>query len=73
MLPALVDREINRVRNWPAQAITYKLGAVKFRQLREAEKKRLGDRFDIRQFHHQVLRYEPLPLSLLEQVLSPRS
>lgn len=73
MLPALADREIKRVRNWPAQAITYKLGAVKFRQLREAEQKRLGDRFDIRQFHHQVLRYGPLPLSLLEQILSPRT
>jgi len=69
MLPALADREIKRVRNWPAQAITYKLGAVKFRQLREAEEKRLGHRFDIRQFHHQMLRYGPLPISLLDQLL----
>jgi uncharacterized protein (DUF885 family) len=72
MLPALADREIKRVRNWPAQAITYKLGAVKFRQLREAEQKRLGDRFDIRQFHHSMLKYGPLPISLLEQVLRLR-
>jgi uncharacterized protein (DUF885 family) len=70
MLPALADREIKRVRNWPAQAITYKLGAVKFRQLREAEQKRLGDRFDIREFHHSMLKYGPLPLSVLDQVLS---
>lgn len=70
MLPALADREIKRVRNWPAQAITYKLGAVKFRQLREAEQKRLGDRFDIRQFHHQMLRYGPLPMSVLDQIIS---
>ncbi len=70
MLPHLAEREINRVRIWPAQAITYKLGAVKFRQLREAEQQRLGSRFDIREFHHRVLKFGPLPLSILDQVLA---
>ncbi|TXI94919.1 MAG: DUF885 domain-containing protein [Burkholderiaceae bacterium] len=70
MLPELADREIKRVRNWPAQAITYKLGAVKFRQLRDREQARLGAQFDIRQFHHDVLKFGPLPLDVLEQVLA---
>lgn len=70
MLPELADREIKRVRNWPAQAITYKLGAFKFRQLRDREQARLGSKFDIRQFHHDVLKFGPLPLDVLEQVLT---
>lgn len=68
MLPALADREIKRVRNWPAQAITYKLGAVKFRELREAQQQKLNSQFDIRQFHHQALKYGPLPIAILDQV-----
>ena len=68
MLPSLADREINRVRNWPAQAITYKLGAVKFRELRDQRKKILGSQFDIRQFHHEVLQYGPLPIDVLDQI-----
>jgi uncharacterized protein (DUF885 family) len=70
MLPDLADREIKRVRNWPAQAITYKLGAVKFRQLRDQEKTRLGPQFSLQQFHHDVLKYGPLPLSVLDQLFS---
>ncbi len=70
MLPSLADREISRVRNWPAQAITYKLGAVKFRELREQQKKRLGPQFDIRQFHHDVLKYGPLPIDVLDQIMA---
>lgn len=70
MLPSLADREISRVRNWPAQAITYKLGAVKFRELREQQKKRLGPQFDIRQFHHDVLKYGPVPLNMLDQMMA---
>ncbi len=69
MLTTLADREIKRVRNWSAQAITYTLDAVNFRQLGEAEQKRLDDRFDIRLFQHQVLKYGPLPLTLLDQIL----
>ena len=71
MLPSLADREINRVRNWPAQAITYKLGAVKFRELRDQQKIRLGAQFDIRQFHHDVLQYGPLPIDVLDQITRP--
>mgnify|MGYP000154902118 CR=1 FL=1 len=69
MLPDLADREIKRVRSWPAQAITYKLGAVKFRQLRDQEKQRLGSQFSIQAFHHAVLKNGPLPIDVLDLVL----
>ncbi|MCV2419747.1 DUF885 domain-containing protein [Paucibacter sp. DJ2R-2] len=71
MLPALAEREIRRVRQWPAQAITYKQGAVLLRELRSEMQAREGARFDIREFHDRVLKHGPLPLSLLrERVLA---
>ncbi|MBT9494747.1 MAG: DUF885 domain-containing protein [Paucibacter sp.] len=69
MLPKLADREIARVRNWPAQAITYKQGAVILRQLRQAAQARQGTGFDIRVFHDQVLRNGPVPLALLAEMV----
>jgi uncharacterized protein (DUF885 family) len=69
MLPKLAEREIARVRNWPVQAITYKLGAVTLRQLRQAEQARQGARFDIRAFHDTVLKNGPLPLSMLAEMV----
>jgi uncharacterized protein (DUF885 family) len=65
MLPELADREINRVREWPAQAITYKYGASVIRQLRSEQQARLGPAFDIRTFHDDVLKNGSLPLALL--------
>lgn len=70
MLPALAEREIARVRNWPAQAITYKLGAVMLGQLRDAEREREGAKFDIRPFHDRVLRNGPLPLDILAEIVA---
>lgn len=66
MLPGVAEREINRVRNWPVQAITYKYGADVFRQLRAREQAKLGKDFDIRRFHDRVLRNGPMPLAALE-------
>ena len=45
MLPELSTEKSKRVRNWPAQAITYKLGAFKFRQLRDREQSQIGIEF----------------------------
>ncbi len=66
MLPGVAEREIARVRNWPVQAITYKFGADVFRQLRAKAQAKEGKDFDIRQFHHRMLRNGPVPLALLE-------
>lgn len=59
--------EIDRYITWPGQALAYKVGQLKFRELREASAERLGDKFDVRQFHDQVLKNGALPLEILEK------
>jgi uncharacterized protein (DUF885 family) len=66
MLPGVAEREVRRVRNWPVQAITYKYGADVFRKLRAKAQAKEGKEFDIRQFHHRMLRHGSLPLALVE-------
>jgi uncharacterized protein (DUF885 family) len=51
----------------PSQATAYKIGMLKIVELRENAKKRLGAKFDIREFHNVVLKNGPLPLNTLEQ------
>ncbi|MBC5765209.1 DUF885 domain-containing protein [Ramlibacter albus] len=60
-------RAIERYMAWPGQALAYKVGELKLLQLRDVARKRLGARFDIRQFHAQVLGAGSMPLSMLEQ------
>ena len=52
---------------WPAQALGYKVGQLKLLELKAKAQQALGDRFDIRAFHDQVLDSGALPLDLLEQ------
>ncbi len=56
------DRYISR----PAQALSYKLGQLKFRELRERAQKALRPKFDIRTFHDEMLSGGVLPLDLLD-------
>jgi uncharacterized protein (DUF885 family) len=58
--------ETDRYISWPAQALSYKLGQLKFRELRERAEKELGPKFDIRKFHDEMLDGGTLPLDLLE-------
>lgn len=58
--------EIERYMVIPGQALSYKIGQLKIREIRAKAEKTLGNQFDIRKFHNQVLMSGSLPLSLLE-------
>jgi uncharacterized protein (DUF885 family) len=61
-----IQSETDRYISWPAQALSYKLGQLKFRELRERAQKELGPKFDIRKFHDEMLNGGTLPLDMLE-------
>jgi uncharacterized protein (DUF885 family) len=69
MTNADVTREIERYAVWPGQATAYKIGQMKFLSLRETAEKKLGDFFDLREFHNVILKNGALPLSLLDEVV----
>jgi len=61
-----IQSETDRYIAWPAQALSYKLGQLKIRELRERARKELGAQFDIRTFHDEMINGGTLPLDLLE-------
>jgi uncharacterized protein (DUF885 family) len=61
-----IQSETDRYIAWPAQALSYKLGQLKIRELRDRAQKELGAKFDIRKFHDEMLDGGTLPLDLLE-------
>src|SRR5215469_14710920 len=61
-----IQTETDRYISWPAQALSYKLGQLKIRELRDRAQKELGPKFDLRKFHDEMLNGGALPLDLLD-------
>ncbi|MBL7739768.1 MAG: DUF885 domain-containing protein [Chitinophagaceae bacterium] len=64
-----VNTEINRYISWPGQALAYKMGELKIKEVRRKAEEALKDKFDIREFHDLVLSQGTVTLKILEQMV----
>tara|TARA_B100000902_G_C27312901_1_gene919469 strand:+ start:1923 stop:3629 length:1707 start_codon:yes stop_codon:yes gene_type:complete len=62
-----INTETDRYISWPGQALSYKIGEIKIRELREKAETALGKKFDIREFHEIILNEGTITLSIMEK------
>jgi len=62
-----IVNEVDRYLIMPGQALAYKIGQLKIMELKEKSKKKLGDKYNIKDFHHVILGEGALPLDVLEE------
>ena len=62
-----IINEVDRYINWPGQALAYKIGQLKILELKNRSKEKLGDLYDVKNFHHEVLKRGAIPLYMLEE------
>jgi len=65
-----IENEVDRYIAWPGQALAYKIGQLKMLELRNKAEKELGDKYDIKDFHHELLKRGSLPLDILEEYIN---
>jgi uncharacterized protein (DUF885 family) len=65
-----INTEVDRYIAYPGQALSYMVGRLEIQRIRAAAQQALGDRFDIRAFHDLVIGSGPLPLTVLDQVVT---
>ena len=64
-----INNEVDRYIGWPGQALAYKIGQLKILELRKRAEDKLGEKYDIKDFHHEVLKRGSLPLDILENYI----
>ncbi|MFC4160855.1 DUF885 domain-containing protein [Chitinimonas lacunae] len=67
--PAFAKSEVRRYTEYPGQALSYTAGRLQLTALREKQRSRLGQNFDMADFHRNVLRHGTIPISVLSKVL----